>query len=75
MFPYNTVTHDNLNTLLEASPDCSPIVYKPPRYSIELFNPMNELKRNKKTKNELKHKFSEVVFPNFWPLDAGILQI
>ena len=35
--------------------------------------PTSNLKKTEKGKNELKNKLSEVVFPNFWPLDAGIL--
>ena len=30
-------------------------------------------KRVLKGDNKLKHKFSDIVFPNFWPLGSGIL--
>ena len=33
------------------------------------------VKKQKKEEHGLKNKFSEVVFPVFWPLDAGTLKI
>ena len=36
---------------------------------------MNGLKKNKKRGERIKKLIFEIVFPKFWPLDAGILQI
>ena len=37
-----------------------------------LFGPFKGVNKFKKENNRLKNKCSKLVFPNIWPLDAGI---